>query len=89
MISLANVDTLGLTMLLQDGLASTPGFADFLHSADFTIRLPTGTTLINNPGGTLFETEPTSSVPEPASILLLGTGVVAVARRFRESRSRV
>ena len=73
-IPLANLDNLGLTFLLQPALAYAPAFADFLHSMDFTIKVPNGATIVNNPGGSLFQT-PAASVPEPNSSLLISSGL--------------
>ncbi len=73
-IPLANLDTLGLTMLLQPAITYAPAYADFLNSADFTITVPAGTNLVNNPGGTLFQG--VTAVPEPNPGLLAGSGLI-------------
>jgi hypothetical protein len=81
------VDTLGLTFLLQPALASIPGFADFLNSMDFTIKVPNGTTIVNNPGGTLSESQVTQ-VPEPSAALLTGLCLMAISPWRRILRRR-
>jgi hypothetical protein len=86
-IPLANLDTLGLTFLLQPAITYAPAFADFLNSMDFTIQVPDGTTIVNNPGGTLFESQVTS-VPEPSAALTTGLGLIAISPWRRILRRR-
>ncbi len=86
LIPLSGVDNLYLTMLLQPALLYAPAYADFLNSADYKITLPEGATLINNPGGTLFQT-PGAPVPEPSTGLLLG-GAFVVKRLLAKRRAR-
>jgi hypothetical protein len=86
-IPLANVDTLGLTFLLQPALTYAPAFADFLNSMDLTIQVPDGTTIVNNPGGTLFASQVTS-VPEPSAALLTVLGLIAMSPSGRILRGR-
>jgi hypothetical protein len=97
-IPLANLDTLYLNWLLQPGLGTPPAFSDFLNSADFTLTVPSGTNLVNNPGGTLFQV-PGQTVPEPNPSLLVVSGLLLVLLlgppasnrwgwRFRLSRTR-
>jgi hypothetical protein len=76
-IPLDGLDSLSLTWFLTLGLSSSPGsqVSDFLHSADFSILVPSGTTIVNNPGGDLFQT-PGQAAPEPGGMLLLGSGLV-------------
>jgi hypothetical protein len=76
LVPLDNVDSLFLTWLLQPGIGGASGTADFFNSDDFSITVPNGTVIINNPGGNLFQTPVTSSVPEPNLSLLLGPGLV-------------
>jgi hypothetical protein len=76
MIPLANLDTLSLSWLLQPGLGAAPAFSDFLNSADFTITVPNGSTLVNNPGGTVFHVPGQSDAPEPNPSLLAGSGLI-------------
>jgi len=75
------------TLVIGSGPASTSqgASADFMNSALTTFTLPAGTIINNNPGGTLFQVAgtPPPAVPEPGSLVLLGAGVVALARRFR------
>ena len=85
--SLANLDHVGLTFLLQPALTYAPTFADFLHSMDFTIKVPNGTTIVNNPGGTLFQGS-VASVPEPAPALLIGSCLIAISPWRRILRRR-
>ncbi len=75
-IPLVNLDNLYLTWLLQPGLGPPPAYSDFLNSADFTLTVPNGTTIVNNPGGTLFQSPGQTGVPEPNSSLLVGSGLL-------------
>ena len=86
-IPLANTDTLGLTFLLQPQLLQAPAFTDFLNSMDFTIKVPDGSTIVNNPGGTLFESQVTS-VPEPSAALSTGLCLIAISQWRRILRRR-
>jgi hypothetical protein len=89
MISLDNVDNLYLTWQLSLGSSGASGSADFYNSYDVSITAPTGTVIVNNPGGSLFQT-PAASVPEPNSSLLIGLGLLFTAlfarRRFGAGR---
>jgi hypothetical protein len=75
-VPLANLDNLYLTWLLQPAVGTPPAYSDFMNSADFTITVPNGTKLVNNPGGSLFQVSGQTSVPEPNADLLLGSGLV-------------
>jgi PEP-CTERM motif len=83
-ILLANLDTLSLTFELQPGISNVPGFAQFLNSFDSTIKVPVGTTIVNGPGGTLFQPQSTTA-PEPSSLVLIGSGLAGLLR-FRRRR---
>jgi hypothetical protein len=76
LVPLDNVDSLFLTWQLQPGIGGASGTADFFNSDDFSITVPNGTIIVNNPGGSLFQTPETSSVPEPNLGFLLGPGLV-------------
>lgn len=86
-IPLANLDTLDLTFLLQPAITYPPAFANFLNSMDFTVQVPDGTTIVNNPGGTLFESQVTA-VPEPSMALLTALCLIAIYRAGRCCKSR-
>ncbi len=74
LIPLDNVDSLVLTWQLLPGIGGASGTADFFNSDDFSITVPDGTIIVNNPGGNLFQTQTvTSPVPEPNSGLLFGS----------------
>lgn len=77
-IPLVNLNNLYLTWLLQPAVGTPPAYADFLNSADFTITVPNGTNLVNNPGGTLFQTPGVTGVPEPNPGLLAGAGLILI-----------
>jgi hypothetical protein len=86
-VPLDNVDELFLTWQLQANIGVASGTADFYNSFDFSIIVPDGTTIVNNPGGSLFTTAPTASVPEPRAgglmcVGLLACFMVAGRRRF-------
>jgi hypothetical protein len=94
-VPLAGVDALHLTFLLQattahSGTHLAPATADILNSLDFTIIVPDGTVILNDPRGTLFRTESQGStdpqaVPEPSTAALLG-GALLVATVFGRRR---
>lgn len=86
-IPLANLDTLFLTFQLQPGITNVPGFANYLNSFDSTIKVPDGTAIVNGPGGTLFQQQAVAA-PEPASLLLLGPGLMALLPWWRTRRLR-
>jgi hypothetical protein len=88
LVPLDNVDSLFLTWLLQPGIGTISGTADFFNSDDFSITVPNGTVIINNPGGNLFQTPVTSSVPEPNLSLLLGPGLVFAMLFSKKPRRR-
>jgi hypothetical protein len=75
-IPLVNLDNLYLTWLLQPAVGTPPAYSDFLNSADFTITVPNGTILVNNPGGALFQAPGPTGVPEPNTSLLVGFGLI-------------
>jgi hypothetical protein len=65
-----------------------PGNLDFLASASNAFSVTYTNTLPSDYSGTLTAEAPASDpVPEPASIMLLGTGLLMVGRRFRHRRS--
>jgi hypothetical protein len=83
-VPLDNVDSLFLTWQLLPGIGGNSGTADFFNSDDFSITVPNGTVIVNNPGGSLFQTESqTTAAPEPNSGLLLGIGLVFAMLIFR------
>lgn len=76
-VPLDNVDSLFLTWQLIPGIGVASGTADFFNSDDFSLTVPDGTIIVNNPGGNLFQTQSqTTAVPEPNSGFLLGSGLV-------------
>jgi len=76
-VPLDNVDFLALTWQLLPGIGGNSGTADFFNSDDFSITVPNGTVIVNNPGGSLFQTQTQNSpVPEPNSGFLFGSGFV-------------
>lgn len=84
-LNLSLYDSLSLTFQLQPGISNVPGFAAFLNSFDSTIHVPNGTTIVNGPGGTFFQVH-SATVPEPASLLLIGAGLMAFLPWRRRSR---
>jgi hypothetical protein len=89
-IPLSNVDSLTLTWLLQLGASTAPASADFFNSFDVSLTAPAGTIIVNNPGGTLIgPSAPPSSVPEPASSVLFGSGLLCTALVSTALRGRL
>jgi hypothetical protein len=62
------------------------GDGSYSYEDPITLTLPAGVTYTSDSGE--FLTGTGSAVPEPASIMLLGTGLVAALSRFRRRRSR-
>lgn len=73
------------------GFVQFPFLTGGLHTLAFeTFQVGTGTTTTSNPFGLLYEgtVEGTESIPEPASIALLGLGLAAAARKRWRARAR-
>ena len=93
--SLFGLDSISFTGVLAigSGPALSPAqgaSADFMNSALTTITVPAGTIIKNDPGGNLFHVAgappPAAAVPEPGSLVLFGSGAVALAARLKRRR---
>lgn len=89
-VSLDGLDSIALTGSLgvSTGPNAVPGqgvSADFYNSALLTITVPQDITIVNNPGGDLFQTASSGPVPEPGSVILFATGALGLGvARFRK-----
>jgi hypothetical protein len=85
-IPIDGVDSMTLQWTLDAGTGGI-GTTNFLNSADFSISVPDGTVITNDPGGRLFHPHAAvTPVPEPATLLLLASGCVMTARRLRSGK---
>jgi len=59
------------------------GTVDAFHTFAVTLTLPPGVVLTSSDGRTIGSASTADPVPEPASLLLLGTGLIPLSRRLR------
>jgi hypothetical protein len=89
-VPLSGVDSLTLSWVLLPGIGGNSGTVDFFNSANFSLIVPDGTTIVNNPGGTLFQNvTPVSAVPEPGSRLLFACSLIFAALGAKRLRRRI